>query len=132
MTWKSTPLCFNSRLVASKSATANRAAQKRGEPSAANPGSRRAISSGLSTVIRSPVSPTVSRPGASSAVAFRHALKEIAVRRRLRCRHHDLNHAQGAVGVALVVRLPEQFRRMTLLAGEERDSGHGGVGGEGE
>jgi hypothetical protein len=34
--------------------------------------------------------------------------------------------------VVLVVRLPEQFRRMTLLAGEERDSGHGGVGGEGE
>src|SRR4030088_2940863 len=34
--------------------------------------------------------------------------------------------------MALIVRLPEQFRRMTLLAGEECDPGHGGIGGEGE
>ena len=50
--------------------------------------------------------------------------------RRLRRRHHDLDHAQRAVGVALILRLPEQFRRMTLLAGEEGDPGHGGIGGE--
>src|SRR6266851_9438572 len=34
--------------------------------------------------------------------------------------------------MVLVVRLPEQFRWMTLLAGEESDPGHGGIGREGE
>ena len=64
---KSTPLFFNVRLVASRSATARRAAQKRGEGPTARPGSRRAISAGPSTVMRSPRAPTVNRPGSSSA-----------------------------------------------------------------
>ena len=34
--------------------------------------------------------------------------------------------------MALVFRLPEQFRRVTLLAGEEGDPGHRGIGGEGQ
>ena len=132
MTRKLTPLLFNARFVASKSATANRAAQKRGEPSTAKPGSRRAISSGLSTA--NPIAGPANRqsPGRQLGCGFRHALKEGTVRRRLRRRHHHLNHAQGAVGVVLIVWFPEQFRRMTLLAGEESNSGHGGVGGEGE
>ena len=34
--------------------------------------------------------------------------------------------------MALVFGLPEQFWRVTLLAGEEGDPGHGGIGGEGQ
>jgi hypothetical protein len=38
--------------------------------------------------------------------------------------------SQGAVEMVLVFSLPEQFRRMTLLAGEEGDPGHRGIGGK--
>ena len=112
--------------------TARRAAQKRGEGIA---GEARQPARHLGRAEHGdPIAALADRqpPGRKLGCAFREALEEAAVLRRLRRRHHDLDHAQRAVGVALIVGLPEQFRRMTLLAGEEGDPGHGGIGGEGQ
>jgi hypothetical protein len=86
--------------------TATRTAQKRGDGATAKPGSRRAISAGLSTVIRSPRADR-QPPGRKLGGAFGDVFEETAMHRRLRRRHHHLDHAQGAVGVALILRLPE-------------------------
>ena len=112
--------------------TAKRAAQKRGEGA---PAEARQPARHLGRAEHGdPVATRADRqpPGRKLGRAFREAFEETAVLRRLRRRHHDLDHAQRAVGVALILRLPEQFRRMTLLAGEEGDPGHGGIGGEGQ
>jgi hypothetical protein len=82
--------------------TARRAAQKRGEGFDGQAGQPARHLGRAEHGDRSPRAPTVSRPGASSAVLSVMRFEEVAMRRRLRRRHHDLDHAQSAVGVALI------------------------------
>ena len=50
------------------------------------------------------------------------------MRRRIGRRKDRFNDTAGAVGMALVVGLPEQAARLAMLAGEEREPRQAGIG----